>query len=246
MPCVLVAELVRRTEEEESNDPEWFGSAAHLNLVREFASSRIDGATVAWGVAGRRSSALGRDLVIEAPTRDRDDPVRAHAALVLHEVMHGVHSKAGVGADIPMLLRQYPTYLQKLVPLVFNWLEDARMSTRERELVPENGEYVRLLCDLAVGDERELYETRFGESPWTTTPASVLSQLNLALEHRILLGELPAPLLPVVATIMQEIGPIVDTAMAGADTDAAELGAYQIIDVIDSHLDELKHANSPA
>jgi NADPH:quinone reductase-like Zn-dependent oxidoreductase len=99
---------------------------------------------------------------------------------------------------------------------------------------------------MAVHDDEEEYASMYGESPWTTTPGNVLAQLNLALEERILLAGRASAVSPVLAAIIAEVGAIVDTAIAGTESDAAELGAYRIIDVLDSDLGELKLASQQA
>jgi hypothetical protein len=231
--AVLVTELVDRMRAAAEEDPTWLGSARNLALLEEFAAERAPGTVVRWGQSEQRAFASGGVLSIEPPVElPGYDSILINAAMAHHEVLHRVYSDDTGAAAMSGRLTLYTSYLTTLGEQVFNWLEDARIARMEHAAEPANDDFPVELYRLSVDQQEAFYRSSLGEQPWTTSPTHPIAQVRMALAKRILGGDLPDPVAPVVARVIAELEPAISAAVASEETDGARVGALAIVAVL--------------
>jgi hypothetical protein len=234
--AMLTSELIEQTKDAYGADPDWLGSEAHRQLLTEFVSSRAPGvSSVVWLKPGKRSYRDARGVVaLERPSLLPDglDVVRLHSELALHELLHALYTDHSGGQAMDRVTALLRGWHRDTAELLFNWLEDARIRRCEHDAEPANDEYVEEHHRFSIEQLEEDYARQVGESPWTKTPNHTFAQVRIALAERILVGDRGSDLAPVVASIVGDVYPLIDKAVAADGTNGAREATLGIIEVI--------------
>lgn len=235
-----VRTLIERAETGLDGDAAWLSSEGYRSLIDEFVSSRVPTATVRWLRPGDRSYQEGSVLALERPAADAGlDAVEPHALVVLHEVLHLVHSDHLGARALATALSEPPAFRRRLGTDVFNHLEDARVAAREHEFEPGNDPYVERLHLAALQQEEQDHAEQEGAPPWSVTPRRVFPQLRLAIIERLLVGDRGSERSPIVRTVLQECEPAFRAGIASQTTQGARDATLEVIHVVSRHWTEL-------